>query len=254
MTNGFIWYELLTTDMKAATDFYRKAIGWTARDGSRPGQPYTILSAGDRMVAGIMPFPDEARGGEAKPVWLGYIAAADVDKAARKVTETGGTVHRQPEDIPDVGRFAVAADPQGAVFVLMTPATTPQSPEDPMAPGLVGWHELHAADWEAAFRFYEKEFGWSKADAIDMGPMGTYQLFAADGEPIGGMMTNKDVPRPFWLYYFNVADIDAACERISQAGGTIANGPMEVPGGAWIVNATDPQGAMFAIVGQRSQS
>ena len=251
MINTFIWYELLTTDMDAAADFYRKAIGWTAKDWGNPDQPYTILSSGDRMVAGVMSFPQDSS--EAKPVWLGYVAVADVDKATEKLAGDGGTVHRQPQDIPDVGRFSVAADPQGAVFVMMTPASTPQPPEDPMAPGLVGWHELHAADWKAAFAFYEKEFGWSKADAIDMGPMGTYQLFSADGEPIGGMMTNSDVPRPFWLYYFNVADVDAASDRIREAGGTVTNGPMEVPGGAWIVNCTDPQGAQFAIVGQRSQ-
>jgi predicted enzyme related to lactoylglutathione lyase len=79
--------------------------------------------------------------------------------------------------------------------------------------------------------------------------MGTYQLFAAGGYAIGGMMTKPaQVPAPAWLYYFVVPAIDAAVERVKAAGGQVLNGPMEVPGGAWIIQCLDPQGAMFALV------
>jgi len=92
-------------------------------------------------------------------------------------------------------------------------------------------------------------FGWTKADAIDMGPMGTYQLFAAGGPPIGGMMTKPpQVPVPHWGFYFNVPEIDAGVARITASGGKILNGPVEVPGGQWVVNAMDPQGAAFSLV------
>jgi predicted enzyme related to lactoylglutathione lyase len=87
---------------------------------------------------------------------------------------------------------------------------------------------------------------------MDMGPMGVYQLFAAGDGAIGGMMTKLEaVPVPFWLYYFNVGDIDAAQRRIEAARGQILNGPMEVPGGRFILQCLDPQGAMFALVGPR---
>ena len=77
-----------------------------------------------------------------------------------------------------------------------------------------------------------------------MGPMGVYQMFATGGETVGGMMTKApEIPMPFWLYYFNVEAIDAAIERIKQHGGQISNGPMEVPGGLWIVQALDPRRA-----------
>ena len=113
--------------------------------------------------------------------------------------------------------------------------------------GRVGWHELLAADWEQALAFYGKLFGSQKADA-DIGTMGTYQLFSAGGQTIGGMCTKPpEVPVPFWLYYFNVGDIDAAGKRVRAGRGQILNGPIEVPGGNWIVQCTDPQGAMFAL-------
>jgi predicted enzyme related to lactoylglutathione lyase len=87
---------------------------------------------------------------------------------------------------------------------------------------------------------------------MDMGAMGTYQLFAAGGQPIGGMMTKPpSIPIPMWLYYFNVPELDAAVTRIKDGGGQVINGPVEVPGGSWIVQGLDPQGAMFALVAPR---
>src|SRR5438067_591821 len=78
------------------------------------------------------------------------------------------------------------------------------------APGRVGWHELLAADWEKAFAFYRELFGWQKAQT-DTGAVGTYQLFSAGGQTIGGMFTKPPtMPVPFWLYYFNIGDIDLA--------------------------------------------
>jgi predicted enzyme related to lactoylglutathione lyase len=115
--------------------------------------------------------------------------------------------------------------------------------------GRVGWHELHAAQWQAALAFYSEQFGWTEADAVDMGAMGIYQLFAADGVPCGGMMTKAEaVPAPYWLFYFNVADINAAAARVASQRGQVLNGPHEVPGGSLIVQCRDPQGAMFALV------
>ena len=81
--------------------------------------------------------------------------------------------------------------------------------------GHVGWHELLAADWEKAFAFYGELFGWQKAETPTSVAMGTYQLFSAGGQTIGGMFTKPaTLPLPFWLYYFNIGDIDAAAERV----------------------------------------
>ena len=152
-----------------------------------------------------------------------------------------------------MGRFAVVADPQGAAFVLFRgsserpPERLPQGTQ-----GTVGWNELHAGEREAAFAFYADLFGWREAEAFDMGPAGTYQLFAAGDGPVGGMMTKREsVPAPFWLYYFTVDAIDAASVRVTGAGGRVLEGPHPVPGGSWILRCRDPQGAMFALVAPR---
>lgn len=246
----FVWYELMTTDAAAATEFYSSVLGWTARDAGMSDKPYTILSAGETMVGGLLDLPQSARDAGARPGWIGYIAVEDVDAYAARVQHAGGTIHRAPEDIPGVGRFAVAGDPQKAAFVLFSPSGTGQAPPDTgRAPGHVGWHELQAADWQTAFAFYADLFGWTKDEAIDMGPMGTYQIFTIAGTQAGGMMTKTDAQsRPFWLYYFNVAEIDAAVARVKDAGGQVVHGPQQVPGGMWIAQGLDPQGVLFAVV------
>jgi predicted enzyme related to lactoylglutathione lyase len=186
---------------------------------------------------------------------MGYIAADDVDAMATRLEQEGGKIMRPPCDVPGVIRFAVVADSQGAGFLIAKGLVADAPPPlSPTAMGNVGWRELYAGEWQSAFAFYEKLFGWTKADSYDMGPMGTYQLFATPSsrggaEPVGGMMTKPpQIPHPNWGFYFNVPAIDAAIARVQDGGGTILHGPVEVPGPQWIIQALDPQGAYFGLL------
>jgi predicted enzyme related to lactoylglutathione lyase len=249
----FVWYELMTTDMEAAKVFYAEVVGWGVQDASMPGRAYSLFTAGGASVSGLMHLPEDARKTGLRPSWLGYVAVDDVDASAERLKELGGAVHVPPTDIPNISRFSVAVDAQMATIALFKWLEGGQEQAAELdAPGRVGWHELLAADWEKAFAFYSKLFGWRKAHA-DTGEVGTYQLFAAGGETIGGMFTKPEMePVPFWLYYFNVGDIDAAIRRVTASGGTILNGPIEVPGKRWIARCADPQGAVFALAGKRA--
>jgi uncharacterized protein len=244
----FVWYELTTTDAQAAQAFYADVVGWGTRDASTPGAAYALFTVGEDPVAGLMVLPAEARKMGAQPRWTGYVGVDDVDAATDRLKRLGGTVYVPPTDVPDVSRFSVVADPQMATLALVKGLKSGQ--EQPAAlssPGHVGWHELSAVNWEEAFAFYGELFGWQKADA-EVGKMGTYQLFSAGGQTIGGMSTKPPTaPMPFWLYYFNVGDIDTAAERVKAGGGKILEGPLEARGRNRIVRCTDPQGAMFAL-------
>jgi len=248
----FVWHELMTSDAPAATAFYTAVLGVATAVQPMPDGDYTLLSAGGTQVAGLMALPAAAAAAGARPGWTGYVAVADVDAKAAAVQAAGGTVCHPPADIPGVGRFATVADPHGAVFTLFSGSGSDEPPvSTPGTPGTVGWNELMANDLDSAWGFYSGLLGWVKDTAVDMGPMGTYQLFApAAGAPaIGGMMTRPpELPAAFWLHYFNVAAIDAGAQRVRDAGGQVLNGPMEVPGGSWIVQCMDPQGAAFALV------
>jgi uncharacterized protein len=248
----FVWYELMTTDVEAAKAFYAQVVGWDTQDVSTPDMAYILFTAGGASVSGLMGLPKNAEC--SRPSWLGYVGVDDVDAAADRIKQLGGTVHVPPQDFPNVSRFSVARDPQMATIALFKwlDPSQQQAAAPPEAPGHVGWHELFAADWETAWPFYSELFGWKKA-ATDTGPAGTYLLFSAGGQTIGGMVTKPPaVPDPFWLYYFNIGDIDVAMKRVRAGGGEIINGPIEVIGKRWIVQCTDPQGAIFALVGKRT--
>jgi predicted enzyme related to lactoylglutathione lyase len=209
-----------------------------------------VFNTAEGGVAGLLETPEEARRMGAMPVWLGYVSVDDVDDYAKRFEAAGGAVHRAPADIPTIGRFAIVADPQGAALVLFDASRSDgAAPPVKEAPGYPGWRELMAADGPAAFDFYAGMFGWDKSTGHDMGAMGVYQLFAYDGADRGGMMTRPPfIERPFWGYYFRVDATGAAIERLTAAGGTVTSGPHQAPTGDWIVQATDPQGAQFALM------
>jgi predicted enzyme related to lactoylglutathione lyase len=171
------------------------------------------------------------------------------------VAADGGKVWVPGTDIPGTGRFAMVSDPGGASYYVFKglPGDDPPAPP-PGTPGRFVWHELYASDPAAAWDFYSRHYGWVKGEGMDMGDMGTYQLFSTlpGADSAGGMMTlPPQMPRPMWLYYVAVEAIDAAAARVTAAGGQVLFGPSEVPGGSWIINALDPQGALFALVAPR---
>lgn len=247
----FVWYELVTSDLDAAETFYSRVVGWHLKDAGVAGMRYSLIHAGETAIGGMMAMHG------APPGWLGYIAVDDVDRYAERVQQGGGTIHRPPQDIPNIGRFSVVADPQGAIMILFKGnSPTPPTRPAPNAPGFVGWHELSAAEWQSDFAFYADLLGWRKTEAIDMGPMGTYQTFSTNDGPMnGGAMTQPagvpGAPGPHWTFYFTVDDIRTAIDRIKAEGGQIVHGPSQVPGGSWIVQGRDPQGAFFALVSMK---
>ena len=246
----FIWYELMTTDSDAAARFYGEVVGWSVGDSGQTDKTYQQWSIGGETVGGLMAIPAEAGEHGMRPMWAGYLNVGDVEESIARIKAAGGAVHMPGTDVPGVGRFAMVSDPQGAIFYVMTPIGEGPSPSfSPGRAGHGGWNELHTTDSSGALKFYAEQFGFGETEAMDMGPMGVYRLFNTGGDPVGGMRNSPEFPRPAWLYYFNVDDIGAAGSRLEGAGGSILNGPHEVPGGGWIIQARDPQGAMFALVG-----
>lgn len=250
------WYELMTGKGKlgAAEAFYREVLGWSCGDAGMEGFTYHLAQSDGDMVAGLMEPPPGAEG--MPPFWMIYFAVEDADGAVSDIEAAGGKVHRAPADIPGTGRFAIVADPQGAGFGILAPAPMEGGGEggrafDQSKAGHGNWNELMTTDPQAAFGFYSGLFGWEKRQAIAMGAMGTYQVFAHDGLEIGGMMPMGEAPVPCWVPYFGVTGITEAMARVDAAGGRIAHGPIEVPGGAYIAAGQDPQGAWFALVGPK---
>jgi len=248
-----IWYELLTTDAEGATAFYEAVVpGWKVGPPSPQHHGYREINiAGDGHAGGIMQLDEEMLAGGAKPVWLGYVAVDDVDAAVARIEAKGGQVHLPAFDIPNVGRIAMVADPQGNPFYVMRGATeAPSTAFSTTEEGHVNWNELTAADPVAAREFYGELFGWTSDEFMPMGELGEYRFLAHNGATIGAVSPCIQGSPAGWRYYIRVPSISKAAEAVKANGGQVAMGPHEVPGGDHIIIGKDPQGAEFALVGK----
>jgi uncharacterized protein len=250
---SFAWYELLTTNAAAARAFYVSVVGWEAQDASTPAFPYSVFSAGKTEVSGLMELPPDALRMGAEPRWVGYVAVDDIDDTVERLKRLGGSVFVPPTD-SNIGRVSIVTDPQKATFGIVGGLKRGDGAVEPPLPGTVGWHELLAGEGATAFTFYSELFGWKPAprenDRLD-----SYRLVEAAGLTSIGMFNKLPrVPVPFWLYYFEVADLALAVARVREGGGRVVQGPMELLGGSWIARCIDPQGAMFSLQGNTTQT
>jgi uncharacterized protein len=249
----FAWYELLTTDMAAARSFYGSVLGWTARDAATSKFAYSVFNAGDAPVCGLMELSLEGRKMGATPRWVGYVDVDNLDLTVDRLRQLGGAVYVPPTKT-NIGRIAIVADPQKATFALAQGLKHDLPPSEAVELGRVGWHELLAGEWRAAFAFYHELFGWQRTQS-GVGSLESYQLLSAGDRTIGGMFTKLPIaPIPFWLYYFNVPDIAVATDRVMASGGRTVQGPNQLPDVGWIAWCVDPLGAMFALQAASNQS
>ena len=247
----FLWYELMTTDPAGALRFYTDTVGWGTETWEGGEEPYTMFTNGETPVAGVMRLPEEAQAQGAPPHWIPYVGSPECDATCERAKELGATALVEPMSIPEVGRFAVLCDPQGATFAIYTPEREMPEGDAPPQPGQFSWHELATTDPDAAWDFYTDLFGWVKTEEMDMGDAGVYRMYGRPGSqvPLGGVFRKpEEMPGPAaWLCYAMVDDVYPTTEKVSAGGGQVLHGPMEVPGGDIVATCMDPQGATFAV-------
>jgi predicted enzyme related to lactoylglutathione lyase len=239
-----VWHELATTDRDAAKAFYTKIALWKTEPWE-DAKNYELFTVDGQAIGGVTTVNP---GTNAAPSWMPFVLVYDVDAAVRQASTLGGTVRSAPKEIPHVGGWAVITDPQGASIGLFEAADKPPGHDREPAIGEFSWHELATDDYRAAAEFYRVMFRWEKTDEFDMGPMGVYYMFGRAGIVYGGMFKRPpEILANYWLSYIRVPDVKPVAEQVTQLGGTVITPPMEVPGGDWIAQCMDPQGAAFAL-------
>jgi uncharacterized protein len=241
------WIDLMTANPEQSKDFYQQLMGWTYETGDEEKYGGYIMAFKDgRPVAGLM--KNDGQSGY-PDVWSTYLRVEDINAAAEAAAASGGQVYMPPMEVPEQGHMALFGDAGGAAIGAWQfgDMTGFEAHDESGAPV---WHELQTRDYAAAVKFYQDVFGWQTGQTMDMGPMGTYQIFNRHDRQLGGMMNKPkemaNVP-PNWQIYFRVPNVDAAAERVKAAGGQVINGPMDVPDGDRVLNALDPQGAAFGL-------
>jgi predicted enzyme related to lactoylglutathione lyase len=253
----YIWYELMTPDPEGSKAFYDAVVGWNIGKAEEAYNGYRMIGTDGGFAGGVLPLNAEMQQHGARPTWLGYIHVTDVDQSIKSIEQAGGKALMPATDIPNVGRIAMVADPQGAPFYVMKPIppegreNEPSTVFSPGKDGRCSWNELSTSDAVAARRFYGEQFGWTSDEFMDMGEHGEYRFFDHHGVRLGAVsgMMNQD-QHPHWRYYFRVPSVSKAKETAEAKGGKVVMAPMEVPGGDHIIIGFDPQGAEFALVGK----
>jgi uncharacterized protein len=247
VVNAPAWIDLSTKDPAAARDYYSKLFGWKAEPEKDPAAGgYAIARLGGQDVAGIGGLQDP----NGPSAWMVYIGTRDADAAVKKIEAAGGKILAPPFDVMDVGRMAVLQDPTGAIISIWQPKTMNGFGVHGKANSF-SWTELHTRGLDQAKQFYNKVFGWGeKVSPIGEG-QGNYTEFLVDGQSIAGAMPQEgrepDEAPPYWMIYFEVADLDQAHKKAVELGGAEMVPPMPYPGGRFSI-VSDPQGAMFGMI------
>jgi predicted enzyme related to lactoylglutathione lyase len=244
MAGEWVWYDLMTSDVGAAAEFYGSVMRW--RLDTKDAAYGEWIAADGVHLGGAMGLPMPGM----PPMWSAYVEVSGIEGVAEKLKAAGGHVMRPVGEAGGAGKFAVVSDPDGAMFMLFEGTGAIRGRPAPF--GAVGhgtWHELQTNDVDRAWEFYRELFGWEPAGSMDIGPAGEYRMYAAPsgGAQMGGMMrrASPEVP-PHWLTYFQTDAIEGAVERATAHGGTVVMGPMPIPGGKAAV-LRDGQGAYFGL-------
>ena len=242
-----VYAELVTPDLEAAKRFYGGLFGWTFRDVPLGARKFAEALLNGQQVAGLMQRP--VPGGKHRPAWLTFISVQDADAASASATRNGAKLLFGPRDIPDLGRIAVLADPQGAVFAIL--ASSSGDPPDIQADdGDWIWSSLITSDPDTASVFYRSLFGYTVYDLAATGE--AKHLILASGDyaraSVNPFPSNRPDLRPRWLNYVRVGDVAAAAARVTSLGGHVLVPPRVDRDGSMIAVVADPLGASFGLL------
>lgn len=246
-----VWRDLMSLDVERSRDFFQAVFGWEIEEWRMPtGDVYQMFKQGEKTFGGVVPL-DKEHGMSSH--WISYHKVDDVDERCARATDLGATIGVEPTDIPDIGRFAVVGDPQGAWFSLFS-SSNPDGVDDPAAGahGSVTWTELQTSDPDAATNFYSRLFELS-TETVEM-EYGPYTTLKAGETMIGGIGRKpEELPVSAWVTYFETSDVDKTIAEIEQLGGTVTAPAMDIPGVGRIGWAVDPAGTSFAFMTSESQ-
>jgi predicted enzyme related to lactoylglutathione lyase len=233
----FCWIDLGTPDVPRARAFYGELFGWGFDEA--PAGGYLMCRLDRKDVTGIHEHPPEERAN-----WSSYVSVGEVEVAAARAADLGGTVTLGPIEVGDTARMSVIRDPAGAEVCLW------------QAKGFIGaglvnevgtwtWNELTTPDVEAAKAFYGALFGWEAQDVPVPIPRAGFSL---EGLLVGGVHAPAEgkPDRPRWTVSFRVADVDRTADQVRRQGGTVLLPPTDIPIGRFSVVA-DPAGAAFTV-------
>lgn len=249
----FVWTDLFTGNLTAASQFYTDLFGWTASPVKLPAsyrksghgvRAYVVLYRGATPVAGIVQRPAGTQPHPAR--WIGYVSVPNLGAALSAVAASGGHVLAPKRIVPDRGEQAIVADGEGAIIGLIQSSTG--DPADRAAdPGDWNWYELFASHPSAEANFYRSVCHYD-VTLDTRGPWPKHYDLRSDDRPRAGISPVPPDGTPDWLGFVRVADIDRTVANARRLGATIDAEPGQPEAGSRTAVITDPTGGTFGVV------
>lgn len=247
----FVWHDLITTDVSGSVDFYQRLFPEWSIDRLETGEGslYHVIEVNGRDIGGLVGVPEDSG---IPAHWIGYVAVDDCDAAVRRTIELGGKCLVPAIDVPQIGRFAIIQDPQGAVVKPFSAQKRFEIPRQ-YVPGRPVWNELLTSSPGSIRDFYRSVFGWSSVEQV-VDEAGAYTLFRTGESDVAGAMhmpADAEIPTS-WLTYFHTGELDARAHSVQQAGGQTIVEPRPITGSGHFSVHVDPAGAFFALMNRQS--
>jgi predicted enzyme related to lactoylglutathione lyase len=236
-----IWADLASSDLESSAAFYGAVLGWSRKPYDR--DEYSDFLSGSNEVGGMAPKVGDAHDG-----WTIYLKVDDIEATVVAAAAAGGRVLHEPEDVSDIGRWALLEDPSGAEIAVWE-AKTFHGFDAINEPGAPCWFELHTKDFATAVPFYEQVFGWTVTSIGDSDDF-RMVVFGEPGTASAGIFDaarNALTDRSQWMLYLAVEDADAAASLVTKHGGTVFDGPADTPFGR-MSHAADSTGVLFSLI------
>jgi predicted enzyme related to lactoylglutathione lyase len=240
----FVWADLVTDDVPAASKFYAGLFGWSFQDFGG----YLIAANEDRPLCGMFQRPRPADA-SAKPRWFGYLSVTNVERAKQAVLQAGGKVLAEPKKMPKRGEQAVFADAEGALFGVVKSGAG--DPEDFLAaPGDWIWLQLLSRDARKAAEFYRAVGGYKIVENSETNRQSDFVL-TSEGFARATMRTIRteaESVRPTWLPFVRVLSISESVAKTKQLGGKVLIEPKPELLNGKVAVISDPTGAAIGIL------
>jgi hypothetical protein len=243
-----IFVELVTPDLAAAKQFYAGLFGWTYRDFEAGGTTYAQAFLDGRPVAGMIHRAVPA-GQQRQPSWLTFFAVRDVDEAKKVALQNSAKVLFEPHSIPDRGREAIFADPQGAVFAVLD-SSSGDTPDVLAAPGEWIWSSLITTDPNTNAAFYQTLFNYEVFE-LPAGEGHQHLLLATDNyarASVNSLPVKRPDVHPHWINYVRVDDAAKTAAKAVTLGGRVVVEPRMDRHGGMVAVVADPLGAVFGLL------
>ena len=242
----FVWHDLMTTNAQKSLDFYTQLFPeWQVEDlNVGEAGTYHMIHVDGLKCGGIVAIPEDAG---IPSHWIGYIEVEDCDATVERVKEAAGSLVIPAHSAPGVGRFAVIADPVGAMVKPFQVENKTELPAQPTS-GQFTYDECLSNNVPVTQKFYQSVFGWSVFE-FPMEGMGTYTMFRLGEQDVAGClpMPPDGEGNPAWLSYLYAEDIDERAAKAESLGAQTFVPPQDISGVGRFTVMADSNNAFFAM-------